>query len=197
MLLGCTEFTKAYLQVKDNPWPFIKLVNLFQKTRIGEGEVIELLRIANGYLPRVRLEYDRLKEEKGSLEAELNSWKAELNSWKAELSNTVRIYQGFCDRNLELKKREDELLDTIGKLEGTELQKTKLNEFTSEFKDNNVDNINRNPEVILEDIISTNDVLMPPQNIANNYHQNENEMLHPPPHVESSRKLIFDTKDLF
>lgn len=108
------------------------------------------------------------------------------------------MLQGFCDRNLELKKREDELPDTLGKLEGTELQKTRLNEFTSEFKDNNVDNTNLNPEVRLEDIISTNDVLMPPQNIAINYRQNENEMLHlHPPHVESSRKLIFDIKDLF
>src|ERR687897_219221 len=56
MLLGITEFTKTYLQVKDNPWPFINLVNLVQKARIGEGEVVELLKISNGYLPRVRLE---------------------------------------------------------------------------------------------------------------------------------------------
>ena len=89
MLLGITEFTKAYLQVKDNPWPFVNLVKLTQNSRIGDGEVVELLKIANGYLPRVRLEYDRLKEEKSSLEAELNSW-------KAELSNTVRTYQNFC-----------------------------------------------------------------------------------------------------
>ena len=59
---------------------------------------MELLKIANGYLPRVRLEYNRVKEEKSSLEAELTSW-------KAELSNTVRTYQDFCDRNLELKER--------------------------------------------------------------------------------------------
>ena len=88
MLLGITEFTKAYLQVKDNPWPFINLVKLTQNSRMKDGEVVELLKIANGYLPRVRLEYDRLKEEKSSLEAEINSW-------KAELSNTVRIYQDF------------------------------------------------------------------------------------------------------
>ena len=61
---------------------------------MGDGEVIELLRIANGYLPRVRLEYDRVKNE--------------LNAWKAELGNTVRIYQQFVDRNLELKRREVE-----------------------------------------------------------------------------------------
>ena len=64
MLLGITEFTKAYLQVKDNPWPYVNLVQLTQNARMGDGEVVELLKIANGYLPRVRLEYDRLKEEK-------------------------------------------------------------------------------------------------------------------------------------
>ena len=97
MLLGITEFTKAYLQVKDNPWPYVNLVKLAQNSRISDGEVVELLKIANGYLPRVRLEYDRLKEEKSSLEAELNSW-------KAELSNIVRIYQAFCRSKFGIKK---------------------------------------------------------------------------------------------
>ncbi len=45
MLLGITEFTKAYLQVKDNPWPFVNLVKLVQNAKIGEGEVVELLKI--------------------------------------------------------------------------------------------------------------------------------------------------------
>ena len=67
MLLGLTEFTKVYLQIKDNPWPFVNLVKLAQNSGIRDGEVVELLKIANGYLPRVRLEYDRLKEEKSSL----------------------------------------------------------------------------------------------------------------------------------
>ena len=80
MLLGITEFTKAYLQVKDNPWPFVDLVKLTQNSRMKDVEVVELLKIANGYLPRVRLEYDRIKEEKSSLEAELNSWKVEISS---------------------------------------------------------------------------------------------------------------------
>src|ERR671919_1376844 len=121
MLLGITEFTKAYLQVKDNPWPFINLVNLTQKARIGEGEVVELLKIANGYLPRVRLELDRIKEEKSLLQAELNSW-------KAAISNEVRVYQDFCDRNLALKNREDELVLSISELEAkkAELQNTIL-----------------------------------------------------------------------
>ncbi len=32
-LLGITEFTKAYLQVKDNPWPFVDLVRKVQNLR--------------------------------------------------------------------------------------------------------------------------------------------------------------------
>ena len=122
MLLGCTEFTKVYLQIKDNPWLFVNLVKLAQNSRIRDGEVVELLKIANGYLPRVRLEYDRLKEEKSSLEAEINTR-------KAELSNTVRTYQDFCDRNVELKRREDELLFTINELEAKEAE---LNESSSQ-----------------------------------------------------------------
>jgi hypothetical protein len=97
-LLCITEFTRVYLQIKDNPWPFVDLVKLVQNARMSDAEVVELLKIANGYLPRVRLECDRLKEEKSSLEVALNSWKAEIN-------NAVRTYQQFCDRNLELKRR--------------------------------------------------------------------------------------------
>src|SRR5918996_4452887 len=67
MLLGCTEFTKVYLQIKDNPWPYVNLARLVHSARMGDDEVVELLRIANGYLPRVRLEYDRLNWEKSSL----------------------------------------------------------------------------------------------------------------------------------
>ena len=122
ILLGLTEFTKIYIQIKDNPWPYVNLVQLTQNARMGDGEVVELLKIANGYLPRVRLEYDRVKEEKSSLEAELNSW-------KAELSNTVRTYQDFCDRNLKLKKREDDLQLSITNLEAKEAE---LNESLSQ-----------------------------------------------------------------
>src|ERR687892_2208467 len=184
MLLGITEFTKAYLQVKDNPWPFINLVNLVQKARIGEGEVVELLKIANGYLPRVRLEYDRVREE-------INSRKAELNSWKAGVSNEVRMYQDFSDRNVALKKREGELQLSISELERKE---TRLNESISEFQEN--DDIDL--EVKEEEVISMLNVLTQQPNMAIDYRPNENETLYYPSKVEpSSRTLVFDTKDLF
>jgi len=158
-------------------------------------ERLEGVKIANGYLPRVRLEYDRCKEEKSSLQAELNSWKAELN-------NIARTYQQFVDRNVALKKREIELRQTIDELEAkkSELQKPKLNEPLPECHENN-GNKDVNLEVQQEnDDISTNDVLIPQPNMSVNYNQNqnENETCHYPPQVEpSSRTVIFDTKDLF
>jgi predicted transcriptional regulator len=185
MLLGCYEFTKVYLQIKDNPWAYVNLVKLAQNSGISDGEVIELLEIAKGHLPRARLEYDRVK--------------AELNSWKAELSNTVRIYQGFCDRNLELKNREDELQLTINQLEEkrAELQKTGSNECPPEIQKNNADDTNLNLKAKLEEIISTSDMSMQRSNISTNYHQEQNEMHPNPPKNEPSRTLIFDTKDWF
>ena len=125
-----------------------------------DGEVVELLRIANGYLPRVRLEYDRVKEEKSSLEAELNSW-------KAAVSNEVRIYQQFCDRNFELKKREDELQHSINELDAkkTELQETTTdsNQHVAEFQETNAD-----LEMEQEIVMLMNDLSTPhtPTNIA-------------------------------
>ena len=152
-----------FLLIKDNPWPFINLAKLAPNARMGDGEVVELLKIANGYLPRVRLEYDRVK--------------AELNSWKAELSNTVQIYQQFIDRNIELKKREDELQFTINELEEdrAELQKTTTEpkRYVSELQENNAYNDNLNPEIKQEEIIFTNDKSIPSSNMVIDYLPNE------------------------
>jgi hypothetical protein len=168
-LLYITEFTRVYLQIKDNPWPFVTLAKLVQNARMNDTEVLELLRIANRHLPRIRLEYDRVKEE-------INLSKAELSSWKAELNNIARTYQQFVDRNIKLKKREDELQYSINELKAkeSELQNPKLNELLSEFHENN-GNKDVNFEVQQEDVIF-NDVSMPqPNDVSINYNQNENE----------------------
>jgi predicted transcriptional regulator len=180
MLLGCTEFTKIYPLIKDNPIPFVNLVKLVLNSGMGDGEVVELLKVANGYLPLVRLEYDRAK--------------AELCSLKADLSNVVRIYQQFVDSNSGLKKRENELRQTIDELETKkdELQKPKP---LSEFHENN-DNKDVNFEAQQEEVISINDVLIPQPNVSISYNENENETSNYPSQVEPpSRTVIFETKD--
>jgi hypothetical protein len=162
MLLGCTEFTKVYPQIRDNPWPYVNLVNLVKKSGMGDGEIIELLKIANSYLPSVRLEYDRIKEE--------------INSWKAAVSNAARTYQQFCDRNLALKNREDEFQRNIDEMENkkAELQKTttELQQHLADLQGNNVYNDNLKLEIKQEEDFFTNDVFMPPSNMVIDYYQN-------------------------
>ena len=160
MLLGLTEFTKVYLQIKNNPWPYVNLVKLTLNSGMSDSEIVELLKIANGYLPRVRLEYDRHK--------------AELNSLKADICNSVRIYQDFCDRNLEMNKRINELHLIVDELEAkrTELQKTttESNQPLAEFQEINA-------EMEQEIAMLMNKLSTPPPNIANSSHKDENEML--------------------
>jgi len=91
---------------------------------MSEVQVVELLKVANRHLPRIKFEYERLM--------------AEINSLEAEKSNSARVYQQLCDRILELRNRVDELQLSIRELqdEKTELdlQKTRSNEFARDFQ---------------------------------------------------------------
>jgi predicted transcriptional regulator len=118
-LLGITEFTKVYRQIKDNPWPFVNLVKLGQNSKIGEDEVIELLKIANGILPRVRLEYNRVKGELDSLEAN------KLNSFKE--------YQRQCNEITNPNKEISWLQSVVGKLRREEARLNQQKERTEYF----------------------------------------------------------------
>ena len=122
MLLGITEFTKAYLQVKDNPWPYVNLAKLVQNSGIRDGEVVELLKIANGYLPRVRLEYDRVE--------------AELNSLEAKKLNLFNEHQRQCDEISNLHTEIDCLQSVLGKLRHEEAALNQRKERTENFVKN-------------------------------------------------------------
>ena len=95
-------------------------------------------KIANRYLPRDRLEYDRFREGNRELEAGVNSWKAAIN-------NEVRVYQDFCDRNLALKNREDALQRNVDESEAkkAELEKTttELQQQLTELQGNSIDRV--------------------------------------------------------
>ena len=132
MLLGITEFTKVYLQIKDNPWPYVNLVQLTQNARMGDGEVVEVLKIANGYLPRVRLEYDRVK--------------AELNSLEAKKLNLFNENQRQCDEISNLHTEIDCLQSVLGKLRHEEAALNQQKERTENF----VKNLRKDNEICVK-----------------------------------------------
>jgi predicted transcriptional regulator len=128
-LLGCTEFAKVYHHIKDNPGPYVNFVKLAQASGMSDEDIVELLNIAKGHLPRVTLEYDRVK--------------AELNSLKDEKSNSAKEYQQLCNKISEMKTIVDQLQLNIreSKEENSklELQKIKLQNFVKDFQDNNIE----------------------------------------------------------
>jgi hypothetical protein len=129
MLLGCYEFTNVYPQIKDNPWAYVNLVKLAQNSGISDEDVVELLNIAKGHLPRVRLEYDRLK--------------AELNLLEDEKSNSAKEHERLCNESSETKTIVDELQLNIRESKEEkaklELQKLKLQNFVKDFLDNKIE----------------------------------------------------------
>ena len=85
---------------------------------MGDGEVVELLKIANGHLPRVKLEYDRLKAELNSLEDVKNNSTEDCH----RLSNEISGMETTVDQlQLTIKESKDE--------KALELQKIRLSEF--------------------------------------------------------------------
>ena len=140
-LLGCNEFTRVYLEIKDDPWAFVNLVKLVQKGGISEDQVNKLLEIANGHLPRVTSEYEKLK--------------AEINSLEYEKRNSAAQYQQLCDRVLTLNNRVDQLQSTVRELEDAksklELQNSRLQDFVKNFQLNNIE-YNKVRQTIQEEV---------------------------------------------
>ena len=132
MLLGFTEFTKVYLQIKDNPWHYVNLVKLVQNAEMSDTEVVELLKIANGYLPRVRLEYDRVE--------------AELNSLEAKKINLFNEHQRQCDEISNLHTEIDCLQSVLGKLRHEEAALNQQKERTENF----VKNLRKDNEICVK-----------------------------------------------
>ena len=191
MLLGCTEFTRLYPQIKNNPWSYVNLVRLIQNSGMGDGEVLELLKIANEHLPNVRLEYDRVKTE-------VNLAKAEKDSLEVARSDSVLTYQQFSDRNIKFKRRESELQQSINELETkkAELQK-KYDELIARLRDNKGDDTGLHSGIKQDEGTTINDVMIPSADASFSCLKCENATFQDSQVEPSSKTLIFDTKDMF
>jgi predicted transcriptional regulator len=145
-LLGCTEFTRVYQWIKDDPWPFVNLVKLIQNAGMDEDQVNNLLNISKNHLPRVTAEYEKLKTEVNSLEyqkSNLAKGYERLRKEIAELNKTVD--------QLQLSKKE--LDDENSKLD---LQKIRLQNFVKNFQDNGLEYsiVKRKIKAIIEYILA-------------------------------------------
>ncbi|MGC1134810.1 MAG: helix-turn-helix domain-containing protein [Nitrososphaeraceae archaeon] len=144
MLLGCTEFTKVYPKIKDNPWPYLNLVKLALDSGMGDGEVVELLRIANNDLPSVKHNIQKLEGRESILKTNIQQVEQtlqELNDRTSEESKRLKEYRSIYNQI----KEETENLNT---------KKARLESIINSFHTSN-ETYNKIKQMIQQEIEST------------------------------------------
>src|ERR1051325_4605804 len=68
-LVQLDDLTKIYQELGSGVWDFVELCKEAKAARMGVSQVINLLRIANSYLPSVQRRYNQLQNENKSLES--------------------------------------------------------------------------------------------------------------------------------
>ena len=67
-LVGLDNITKIYQELGSGIWDFVKLCKEAKAAKMGVSQVINLLNIANNYLPSVQHRYEQLQEHNNQLE---------------------------------------------------------------------------------------------------------------------------------
>src|SRR5919199_1042104 len=68
-LVQLDDITKIYQELGSDAWYFVKLCKEAKAAKMGVSQVINLLRIANNYLPSVEHRYNELQKESNILES--------------------------------------------------------------------------------------------------------------------------------
>jgi chromosome segregation ATPase len=114
----------VYFTVKDNPWPFVNLVNLAQEAGIDEQQLISFINTVNSDLPSLKLKHEKLKKEVDSLEQEKR--------------NLAKNNERLCNGISRLQTEEDQLQLSIKELQRDkarlDFQKEKIENFCRTFR---------------------------------------------------------------
>ncbi len=92
-LVGLGDITKIYLEFKGDVSYFVSLCKAAKAAKIGVLQVVNLLRIANNYLPSVEHRYEMLQKQNHNLESILGTQAKEFQN----LSNQIT----YMDKRLD------------------------------------------------------------------------------------------------
>jgi chromosome segregation ATPase len=123
-LVQLDDITKLYIEFKGDVSYFVNLCKAAKAAKMGIPQVINLLRIANNYLPSVQRRYDQLQKENIILDSNLRSAAREFQN----LSNQI----SFMGNRLDGLKSECE--NEIARLQDLRYQTANLQTVINEFK---------------------------------------------------------------
>jgi hypothetical protein len=125
-LVGLDEITKVYLEFKGDISYFVNLCKEAKAAKMGVSQVINLLRIANNYLPSVQHRHQQFQKENSYFESILRT--------KAEVQN---LNGQIRDKEESLDAIKSEHVREAALLEGLQQQTAKVQAFVYNYKNNN------------------------------------------------------------
>jgi hypothetical protein len=126
-LVGLDNITKIYLEFQGNTPYFVNLCKEAKATKMGVSQVINLLRIANNYLPSVEHRYEELQKQNNFLETIITNKSIEVQNLNGQMRDK--------EESLETIKSECRIEAAL--LEGLRQQTAKVQAFVYNYKNNN------------------------------------------------------------
>jgi DNA repair exonuclease SbcCD ATPase subunit len=126
-LSGLDDITKLYIEFKGDVSYFVSLCKAAKAAKIGISQVVNLLKIANNYLPSVQHRYEMLQKQNNFLESILRTKAKEVQN----LNDQIR------EKGKELESIKSEYVREAALLQGLRQQIAKLEAFVYNYKNNN------------------------------------------------------------
>jgi len=125
-LVGLDNITKIYMEFQGDTSYFVELCKEAKAAKMGVSQVVNLLRIANNYLPSVEHRYGELQEENNFLDSILPIKRKEiqdLSNYTTHMSKRLDTFKSECEKESAV------FHDLI-------YQSAKLHTFVNNFKNN-------------------------------------------------------------
>jgi hypothetical protein len=118
-LIGLEDITKIYLEFKGDVSYFVILCKAAKAAKMGVSQVVEVLKIANNYLPGVQHSYELLRKQNNTMESNLRTAAKEfqsLNNMISSMNNTldgIKLQCGTEAATLEYLQQQRAKLETF------------------------------------------------------------------------------------
>jgi hypothetical protein len=90
-LVQLDDITQIYRELGTGIWDLVRLCKEAKAAKMGIPQVINLLRIANGYLPSIQHRYEQLQEHNNQLETALRTKSKELQNLNNQIIDTSKF----------------------------------------------------------------------------------------------------------
>jgi hypothetical protein len=151
-LVELEDVTKLYIEFKYDVSYFVSLCKAAKAAKMGIPQVINLLRIANDYLPSVQSRYNQLQNENNNLESVITDKSVEVQDLNVQIENEKETLQSL----------KSESVAETALLQGLRQQSARLGQFVYNNKNNNEEFVKliKSTENKISDLLSNKKIFL-------------------------------------